>query len=80
MKSVPTWQVWRNEVRSVPAVVVVPEAVALSGPGDEYKEILTLHDGTELTVREVRGEYVLIQIPGGIGGWVREEILTLVFP
>jgi tetratricopeptide (TPR) repeat protein len=75
-----TWQVWGNEVRSVPAVVVVPEAVALSGPGDDYKEILTLHDGTELTIRESRGEYVLIQIPGGIGGWVKEEMLAPVFP
>lgn len=74
-----TWRVWSSEVASNPSVVVVPEVNALSGPGSDYKEILTIHDGTEVRIRESRGEYVLIQIPGGIGGWVREEALERVF-
>jgi len=61
-----TWQVWMNEVRSVPAVVVVTEAAALSGPGEDYKEVFIIHDGAEVKIKEERGGYILIQIPGGI--------------
>jgi tetratricopeptide (TPR) repeat protein len=74
-----TWQVWASEMRGRPAVVTVPEASALSGPGEDYKEILAIHDGTEFKIREVRGGYLLIQIPGGIGGWIRKEESEEVF-
>src|SRR5213078_1952635 len=50
-------------------VVVVPEVNALSGPGEEFKQILLLHDGTEVRIRELRGDYLLVQVPGGGGGW-----------
>jgi len=74
-----TWQVWGSEVRDRPSVVTVAEVNALSGPGEDYKEILTIHDGTEFKIREVRGEYVLIQIPGGISGWIQKEESEEVF-
>lgn len=65
-----TVEVWSQERRSHPAVVVAKEVAALSGPGQDYKEILQLHDGTEVIIRERRGEYLLVQLPGGVGGWV----------
>ncbi len=74
-----TWNVWASEVRSRSSVIVVREVNALSGPGEDYKEILTVHDGTEVKTKELRGEYVLIQIPGGIGGWIRKDTLEEVF-
>src|SRR5262245_49772229 len=55
-----TEQVWNTEMRSQPAVVVVPEVNAMSGPGDEFKQILLIHDGTEVLTREARGDYFLI--------------------
>lgn len=68
-------RVWAGEVNGRPAVVVVPEASAASGPGDEFKQVLLIHDGAEVELRESRGAYDLVQLPGGSGGWLpRSEI------
>jgi tetratricopeptide (TPR) repeat protein len=65
-----TWIVWSNTLHGHNAVVVIPEVNALSGPGNDYKQILLLHDGAEVRIRETRGDFALIQLPGGMGGWV----------
>jgi tetratricopeptide (TPR) repeat protein len=70
---------WEGEVASQPAVVVVPEVSALSGPGEESRQILLLHDGTEVRIRERRGEYLLVQLPGGNGGWIRAGTVERVY-
>ena len=61
------------------AVVVQPELTLRSGPGQEYKEIAVVHDGLEVTVREERPGYVLVQIPGGDGGWVESSSVERIF-
>jgi tetratricopeptide (TPR) repeat protein len=73
-----SWQVWVAEKNARNAVITIPEINALSGPGDEYKHILVLHDGAEVRIREERQNYVLIQLPGGLGGWVDKESLEEV--
>jgi tetratricopeptide (TPR) repeat protein len=70
--------VWAGEVRGRPAVVVVPEVNALSGPGEEFKQILLLHDGTEVNIHETRGDYLLVQLPGG-GGWIPKQSVERVY-
>jgi hypothetical protein len=72
-------QAWAREVGGRPAVVAVPEASAWSGPSDEFKPILTLHDGTEVQIRETRGGYALVQLPGGTGGWIRTSAILGVY-
>lgn len=72
-------QAWAREVDERPAVVVVPEAGAWSGPSEEFKPILTLHDGTELRIREARGDYALVQLSGGTGGWIRKSAIEGVY-
>ncbi|HTY07689.1 MAG TPA: tetratricopeptide repeat protein [Candidatus Edwardsbacteria bacterium] len=74
-----TAMVWHGERAARPAVVTVPEVSALSGPGPDYKEILLAHDGGECAVRDARGEWLLVQFPGGAGGWVRKDAVTMVF-
>ena len=74
-----TQQVWQGEIADHPAVVVVPEVEALSGPSEESKQILLLHDGTEVRVREARAAYVLVQLSGGSGGWVREDAIERIY-
>ncbi len=64
---------WQAEMNSNSAVVIASELKAYSGPGEEYKEILVIHDGTEAKIREERNGYYLIQLPGGIGGWVKAD-------
>jgi tetratricopeptide (TPR) repeat protein len=73
-----TQQVWGAEIGARPAVVVVPEVTASSGPSEDAKEILQLHDGTEVRIREARAGYALVQLPGG-GGWVRQEAVERVY-
>lgn len=75
-----TAAVWQRFVGSRPAVVVAPEVNALSGPGEDYKQILLVHDGSECTVKEARGDWLLVQLPGGAGGWVKKETTELIFP
>jgi hypothetical protein len=74
-----TQWVWSGEVQSRPAVVVVPEVDVLSGPGDEFKQILLIHDGTEVRIREQRGGWLLVQLPGGSGGWIRSGQVQPVY-
>jgi tetratricopeptide (TPR) repeat protein len=71
---------WSGVVSSDRAVVVAMELTLRSGPGGEYKEIAVVHDGLEVTVRERRPGYVLVQIPGGEGGWAEAAAVELVFP
>jgi tetratricopeptide (TPR) repeat protein len=75
-----TQQVWAGEIAARPAVVVVPEVNALSGPGPEFKQILLVHDGTEVRIREARGAYLLVQLPGGGGGWVPKDAVERIYP
>ena len=74
-----TERVWAGEQSPPPAVVVVAEAGAWSGPSQEFKQILALHDGAEVRIREARGVYVLVQLPGGSGGWVAKGSIERVF-
>src|ERR1044072_9259149 len=71
-------QTWASEVGGHPAVVVVSEVNALSGPSTEFKQILVMHDGTEVEIREARGDYLLVQLPGG-GGWVPKNAVERVY-
>jgi hypothetical protein len=72
-------QLWAGEVDARPAVVVVPEVSAASGPGDEFKQVLLLHDGTEVRIRETRGNWALVQLPGGSGGWLQQSAIERVY-
>ena len=72
-------QLWANEVAERPAVIVQSEVSAASGPGDEFKAVMLLHDGTEVQLREVRGDYDLVQLPGGSGGWLKKDALERVY-
>lgn len=73
------WQTWLAEKTGRHVVVTAPEVSVLSGPAADYKVIIIVHDGAEARIRETRNEYVLIQLPGGIGGWVPEAALEEIF-
>jgi len=71
---------WAGEASPAKAVVVTPELTLRSGPGEDYRDILIVHDGLEVHVREQRGDWVLLQAPGGEGGWSRSRSIERVFP
>ncbi|MBI4726808.1 hypothetical protein HY768_06240 [candidate division TA06 bacterium] len=70
---------WRSQHQRLPVVIIAAEVSALSGPGPEYKQIILVHDGTEGQIKKTRGDYLLIQMPGGIGGWVKKEEVERIF-
>ena len=74
-----TWASWSSEKNRQPAVVIVPEASTLSGPAEDYREIVKVHDGMEANIRDERSGYYLIQLPGGIGGWIRKDAVIRIF-
>ncbi len=74
-----SWGVWATEIRNRPVVVIALEATALSGPGEDYREIIKVHDGVEANLKEARNGYCLIQLPGGIGGWVKKDAIVEIF-
>ncbi len=74
-----SWMSWTAVVNPDRAVVIVPELVLLSGPGEDYKEIVIVHDGLEGKIRSRRGRYVLLQVPGGTGGWADSTAVERIF-
>jgi tetratricopeptide (TPR) repeat protein len=70
---------WRGATDPNLAVVVVQEAILRAGPGEEYKEIAAVHDGLEAKIVEHRQDWLLLQIPGGLGGWVQQDAIIQVF-
>jgi tetratricopeptide (TPR) repeat protein len=73
-----TQRVWTAERAERPAVVIVPEVDVLGGPEADARQILLVHDGTEVRIRERRGGYLLVQLPGGSGGWLPAEALERI--
>lgn len=48
-----------------------------SGPGVSYRSVGTLRGGTEVQVRETRGEWMSIVPPGSISLWIKKEFLDI---
>ncbi len=70
---------WAGFTSPARAVVVMPEVTLRSGPGEEYKDLAVVHDGLEVVVRERRPGWMLVQVPGGEGGWAETAALEPVF-
>jgi tetratricopeptide (TPR) repeat protein len=75
-----SWLSWSADVSPARAVFIEPETILRSGPGEDYRDMVIVHDGLEVAVRERRGEWLLVQAPGGEGGWTRQSALERVFP
>ena len=75
-----SWLSWAAELNPARAVVVAPETKLRSGPGEEYQHLVTAHDGLEAVVRERRGAWVLLQAPGGEGGWTESSAVEFIVP
>jgi len=65
----------RSDARFAEAVIMRPEVVVMSGPGEETTEIFTLHEGTKVSLDSRSGEWVEIILADGKVGWVRAEVL-----
>jgi tetratricopeptide (TPR) repeat protein len=54
-------------------VVVAAKVDVTSGPGQDFTTVFTVHEGTRVTVREVRDRWAQVTIPSGFSGWIPRD-------
>jgi tetratricopeptide (TPR) repeat protein len=52
------------------AVVLADEALARSGPGEDYLQVFAVHEGTTVVVEREEAGWFLVRLHSGIGGWL----------
>ena len=60
------------------AVVVVPEAIARSGPFDEAQTTFTAHDGAELAIQDRRNDWLQVTDGSGRIGWLERGKVSIL--
>ena len=67
-----------DELNTPKGIVLVPETVGRSGPRSDYLQVLTLHEGTLVVLESQEGQWGLIRLPNGIGGWILLETFGMI--
>lgn len=60
------------------AIVLSEEVVGRSGPGTDFLQVFTLHEGTKVIIERGEGKWVLVRLGNGIGGWVEVRVLEKI--
>ena len=68
----------RQEQEHNHAVIMVPTAHVMSGPGAEGVEVFTLHEGTRVRIDQTSGLWVEIVLSDGNVGWLKAETLEVI--
>ncbi len=53
------------------AVAVAGEVNAYSGPKENAEKVFTFHEGTEVDIRRIQGEYAMVTLSSGLSGWAK---------
>jgi hypothetical protein len=69
------------EVRQRAGVIVVEQAVARKGDGENYEPVFKepLHTGTEFVLIEDRGDWHQVELSDGARCWLPEKAMELVW-
>lgn len=67
-----TWLVGRviEESAARPAIVLAGQTTARSGPAGDKTALFELHEGTKVKIDRAEGDWVLVRLPNGLGGWL----------
>jgi hypothetical protein len=60
------------------AVVTSPVVSGMSGPGEDYLELFTLHQAAEIRIVMNNNTWVWIELPDGRQAWLPEASIQLV--
>ncbi|MEA1913088.1 MAG: hypothetical protein U9N06_04545 [candidate division WOR-3 bacterium] len=71
------FSIWQGRVRSN-WVVFTESTIAHSGPGDQFKDLMTVDEAEEGSLIREDGGWWLIQLHSGEGGWVDSSSVSLV--
>jgi len=58
-------------------VIVVKKTPALSAPAENAPTLFELHEGFEVVILELKDDWIQVNYPGGLTGWVPK---TAVLP
>lgn len=61
-----------------PAVVTSTEVNVYSADSENYQVVFVLHDGAEIEVGELRGDWVEILLPKNRKGWVKRDTIEII--
>jgi tetratricopeptide (TPR) repeat protein len=59
-------------------IVLKLETIGRSGPGGDFLQVFTLHEGTKIVLERQEGVWGLIRLPNGIGGWVPLDAVGMI--
>ena len=62
----------------IDAVVTVAQATARSGPDIDQTVVFVIHEGTTTRLQRREGDWVLIRLANGLGGWMRADEVTVI--
>ena len=60
------------------AIVVAEKVMARSGPAETQTEVFTAHEGTKVRLVRSEGQWGLVRLANGLGGWIREDALERI--
>lgn len=70
-------RIYHNEF-NLRAIVMSLEEKARSGPGENYTEVFTIHEGSWIYLRQKQGDWSQITLPGGYTGWIKSNSLETI--
>ena len=56
------------------AVIVASQATARSGPDERQTKVLVVHEGTKVRIDRIEGDWALVRLANGLGGWMQQEL------
>ena len=68
----------QRQASLVEAVVTVEQGTARSGPEPGQTPVFVIHEGTKVTVERREGEWLLVRLGNGLGGWLPAAVVTVI--
>jgi len=61
---------WQEFHKTDEAVLLSTSAIGYSGPSEDFTRVFTIHEGMVLTIERIEGDWSLIKLENGLGGWI----------
>ncbi|GAK60137.1 hypothetical protein U27_00028 [Candidatus Vecturithrix granuli] len=62
------------------AILLAPQVEAKTGPGEGYSAVFAIHEGARVRIQRERLDWVEIQLPNKVIGWVMRKDLERIHP
>ncbi len=69
---------FERDAHRIEAVVTKSEGIARSGPDQDQTEVFVVHEGTKIVVERSEGDWSLVRLETGLGGWLHESVVTRI--